>query len=101
MATLTLLLLSGGGHTGSNVMGALASRRTGLHLVTTSDRPDEPALFRFDAAYIAPRLADDVAGFARGKYKGVFNLVDSACTNPYRPFSNRTYAPWHCASCVV
>ena len=65
MATLTLLLLSGGGHTGSNVMGALASRRTGLRLVTTSDRPDEPALFKFDAAYIAPRLADDVEGFER------------------------------------
>jgi carbamoylphosphate synthase large subunit len=65
MRTLTLLLLSGGGHTGSNVMASLATRRTGLRLVTTSDRPDEPALFKFDAAYLAPRLADDAEGFER------------------------------------
>jgi biotin carboxylase len=65
MRTLTLLLLSGGGHTGSNVMATLATRRTGLRLVATSDRPDEPALFDFDAAYIAPRLADDAEGFER------------------------------------
>ncbi|MBI4190918.1 MAG: hypothetical protein HY525_10320 [Betaproteobacteria bacterium] len=65
MHTLTLLLLSGGGRTGSNVMATLATRRTGLRLVATSDRPDEPALFDFDAVYIAPRLADDAEGFER------------------------------------
>src|SRR5450756_228578 len=65
MRTLTLLLLSGGGHTGSSVMAALATRRAGLRLVATSDRPDEPALFNFDAAYLAPRLADDAEGFER------------------------------------
>lgn len=65
MRRLTLLLLSGGGHTGSNVMAALATRRSGLRLVATSDRPDEPALFNFDAAYLAPRLADDAGEFER------------------------------------
>lgn len=65
MRNLTLLLLSGGGRTGSNVMATLATRRAGLRLVATSDRPDEPALFDFDAAYLAPRLADDAEGFER------------------------------------
>lgn len=65
MHNLTLLLLSGGGRTGSSVMATLATRRTGLRLVATSDRPDEPALFDFDAVYIAPRLADDAGGFER------------------------------------
>jgi carbamoyl-phosphate synthase large subunit len=65
MPALTLLLLSGGGHTGTNVMASLAPRRAGLRLVATSDSPDEPALFSFDAVYLAPKLADDVAAFER------------------------------------
>ena len=63
MRTLTLLLLSGGGLTGSNIMACLADRRAGLRLVATSDAPDEPALFNFDAVYLAPRLADAAAPF--------------------------------------
>ena len=62
---LTLLLLSGGGHTGTNVMLSLASRREGLRLVATSDVPDEPALYTFDAVYLAPKVAADPAGFER------------------------------------
>ena len=62
---LTLLFLSGGGHTGTNVMASLAARRDGLRLVATSDVPDEPALFAFDAVYLAPKIADDAPGFER------------------------------------
>jgi carbamoylphosphate synthase large subunit len=62
---LTLLLLSGGGLTGSNIMACLAKRRAGLRLVATTDRPGEPALFNFDVAYLAPRLVDEVAAFER------------------------------------
>jgi carbamoyl-phosphate synthase large subunit len=65
MRSLTLLLLSGGGHTGTNVMVSLASRRKELRLVATSDTPDEPALFAFDAVYLAPKLADETAAFER------------------------------------
>jgi carbamoylphosphate synthase large subunit len=63
MRSLTLLLLSGGGHTGTNIMASLAPRRAGLRLVATSDSPDEPALFSFDAVYLAPKLARDVTAF--------------------------------------
>jgi carbamoyl-phosphate synthase large subunit len=65
MRRVTLLLLSGGGHTGRNVTAALASRRSGLRLVATSDTAEEPALFDFDAAYLAPQPARDPAGFER------------------------------------
>ena len=62
---LTLLFLSGGGHTGTNVMASLAARRDGLRLVATSDVPDEPALYAFDRVYLAPKVAADPAGFER------------------------------------
>jgi len=65
MRFLTLLLLSGGGHTGTNVMASLQTRRKSLRLVTTSDMPDEPALFAFDAIYLAPKVADDPVAFER------------------------------------
>lgn len=57
MVPLTLLLLSGGGHTGANVMATLALRREKLRLIATSDIPEEPTLFAFDAVYLAPPLA--------------------------------------------
>lgn len=60
---LTLLLLSGGGHTGANIMATLTDRRKSLRLVATSDIAHEPSLFAFDAAYLAPRLADDSDAF--------------------------------------
>ena len=63
MQTLTLLLLSGGGHTGSNIMASLAQRRDGLRLIATSDVADEPALFGFDAVYLMPRIAADASAF--------------------------------------
>jgi len=63
MKPLSILLLSGGGHTGANVMSTLAQRRAALRLIATSDLADEPALFAFDAVYLAPRLADDSQGF--------------------------------------
>jgi hypothetical protein len=62
---VTLLLLSGGGHTGGNVMASLAGRRPALRLVATSDSAEEPALFDFDAAYLAPRLATAAGAFER------------------------------------
>ena len=46
-------------------MASLAPRRERLRLVATSDTPDEPALFNFDAVYLAPMVADDTAGFER------------------------------------
>jgi carbamoylphosphate synthase large subunit len=72
LGPLTLLLLSGGGHTGSNVVASLSGRRNALRLVATSDSPEEPALFNFDAAYLAPRLAADAAGFEQR----VLELID-------------------------
>ena len=65
MRELTLLLLSGGGHTGANVMASVASRRGDMRLVATSDVPDEPALFGFDAVYLAPKIAVAAAAFER------------------------------------
>ncbi len=58
-----VLLLSGGGHTGANILAALGDRRSGLRLVAMSDVADEPALLRFDAAYLAPRLAEQAERF--------------------------------------
>jgi carbamoyl-phosphate synthase large subunit len=46
-------------------MACLAHRRGGLRLVSTSDTPNEPALFDFDAVYLAPKLADDATAFER------------------------------------
>ncbi|MBI3147948.1 MAG: hypothetical protein HYZ17_05475 [Betaproteobacteria bacterium] len=63
MNALTLLLLSGGGHTGANVMATLAARRQELRLIASSDQPDEPTLFAFDAVYLAPPLAEAPAEF--------------------------------------
>jgi len=60
---ITLLLLSGGGHTGRNVMETLEHRRSELRVIATGDDPGEPALFSFDAAYLAPTLSKDAAGF--------------------------------------
>lgn len=65
MLPLTILLLSGGGLTGSNVMKCLADRRSNLRLIATSDNPREPALFNFDATYLAPRLANGSLEFER------------------------------------
>ncbi len=62
---LKLLFLSGGGHTGTSVMASLSTRRDGLRLIATSDVADEPALFAFDAVYLAPRLAEDPGAFER------------------------------------
>lgn len=63
MVELSLLLLSGGGHTGANIMAALASRRNNLRLIATTDSADEPTLFAFDAIYLAPSLAAAPRGF--------------------------------------
>jgi carbamoylphosphate synthase large subunit len=65
MRKSTIFLLSGGGHTGRNVVAALAGRRSALRLVASSDTADEPALFAFDAAYLAPSLTNDPTGFER------------------------------------
>lgn len=64
MAALSLLLLSGGGHTGANIMATLAGRRDDLRLIATSDSADEPTLFAFDAIYLAPALAAAPQDFA-------------------------------------
>ena len=60
----TLLFLSGGGHTGRNIIAALGSRRASLRLVTCTDVADEPSLFAFDSVYLAPAISRDPNGFA-------------------------------------
>ncbi|MBP6531588.1 MAG: hypothetical protein KA260_15825 [Burkholderiales bacterium] len=60
----TLLFLSGGGHTGRNIIAALGSRRASLRLVTCTDVADEPSLFTFDSVYLAPAISQDPNGFA-------------------------------------
>lgn len=62
---LTLLFLSGGGHTGTNVMLSLAPRRAAVRAIATTDVPHEPSLFAFDAVYLAPKVGADPAGFER------------------------------------
>ena len=63
MHTTTLVMLSGGGHTGHNVVGALSGRHQGLRLVACSDIADEPTLFAYDIVHIVPTLSRDPANF--------------------------------------
>lgn len=65
MPALTLLFLSGGGHTGTNIMASLAARRDAVRTIATSDVANEPSLFAFDAVYLAPRVASDPVAFER------------------------------------
>ena len=58
MSPITVLMLSGGGHTGGNVLAALRPHRASLYLVATSDVATEPSLFEFDEVYLAPTLHD-------------------------------------------
>jgi carbamoyl-phosphate synthase large subunit len=64
MISPTLLFLSGGGHTGRNIVAALGNRRASLRLVTTTDVADEPSLYQFDGAYLAPAISANPTGFA-------------------------------------
>jgi biotin carboxylase len=59
----SILLLSGGGHTGHNVLAALAGRRSELRVVASSDATDEPTLFGFDAVHVTPTLAHNPFAF--------------------------------------
>lgn len=65
MPRITLLLLSGGGHTGRNVLAALGQRRHLFRVVTTTDVTDEPGVYEIDAAYVTPAISVDADGFAR------------------------------------
>lgn len=65
MNDLRILFLSGGTLVGRNVLATLAGRRGGLTLIATSSIPDEPALFEFDACYLAPPTTADPQAFER------------------------------------
>src|SRR5215467_9491597 len=60
-----LLVLSAGTQVGQNVLRTLAGRRDGVMLAATSSVANEPALFDFDAVYLAPETAADPAAFER------------------------------------
>jgi len=60
-----LLVLSAGTQVGQNVLRVLAGRRDGVVLVATSSVSHEPALFDFDAVYLAPETAADPQSFER------------------------------------
>jgi len=49
-----ILLLSGGSGVGQSVLACLAGRRTSIRLAATTSVADAPAVFDFDAAYLAP-----------------------------------------------
>ncbi len=60
-----LLVLSAGTQVGQNVLRVLAGRRDGVVLVATSSVSHEPALFDFDAVYLAPETAAEPDAFER------------------------------------
>jgi hypothetical protein len=60
-----LLVLSAGTQVGQNLLRTLAGRRDGVTLAATSSVAHEPALFDFDAVYLAPPTAADAEGFER------------------------------------
>lgn len=60
-----LLVLSAGTQVGQNVLRTLSGRRDGVTLAATSSVAHEPALFDFDAVYLAPETAADPLAFER------------------------------------
>ncbi len=62
---IRLLLLSGGGHTGANVLASLATRRREVYTIATSDVANEPTLFNHDAVHLVPPLDRNVEGFTQ------------------------------------
>jgi len=60
-----LLVLSAGTQVGQNVLRTLSTRRDGVMLAATSSVAHEPALFDFDAVYLAPETAADPTAFER------------------------------------
>ena len=65
MSRVRLLFLSGGSLVGRNVLATLAGRRESLALIAMSSVADEPGLFEFDAAYLAPRTLADPDAYER------------------------------------
>ena len=65
MSGVRILFLSGGSLVGRNVLATLAGRRDALTLIAMSSVADEPTLFEFDAAYLAPPTLADPQAFER------------------------------------
>ncbi|HET9340972.1 MAG TPA: hypothetical protein VFQ55_18360 [Casimicrobiaceae bacterium] len=65
MSRLRILFLSGGSLVGRNVLATLAGRRGAVRLIAMSSVADEPALFEFDACYLAPATRTDPQAFER------------------------------------
>jgi carbamoyl-phosphate synthase large subunit len=59
------LVLSVGTQVGQNVLSVLSGRRDGLVLIATSSVANEPAVFDYDAVYLAPPTAAEPAAFER------------------------------------
>ena len=65
MARLRLLVLSVGTQVGQNILTTLAGRREGVELIATSSVAHEPAVFDYDAVYLAPPTAAEPEAFER------------------------------------
>lgn len=63
MDKLVVLVLSAGTQVGQNVRTTLTERRNGVTLIATSSVDNEPALFDFDAVYMAPLTAAEPQAF--------------------------------------
>lgn len=64
MSRPRLLLLSGGSLVGQNVLASLGDWRRRSHVAAMTSEPDEPAVFDFDAVYLAPEVGARAHEFA-------------------------------------
>lgn len=58
-----LLFLSGGSLVGQNVLASLQGRRENLYLIVLNSIAEEPAIFDYDEALLAPSLVEDFDNF--------------------------------------
>ncbi len=77
-----LLVLSAGTQVGQNVLRTLAGRRDGVALVATSSVAHEPALFDFDAVYLAAATAADPGGIRAAGCSRSWSASASTSSSP-------------------
>lgn len=82
-APYKLMMLSGGSLVGQNILSALDDRRDQFHLSALNSKDDEPAIFEYDSAYIAPPIASDSAAFNQ-RFHQVLNEVEPDILIPCR-----------------
>jgi hypothetical protein len=78
-----LLLLSGASLVGQNVLSTLARRRQGLRLAALNSEAQDPTLYDFDDAYLAPEARRDPAGF-RARFLDVYDKTRPRLVIPCR-----------------